>query len=179
MPEASFNPESLAYVEGPKKKRFRLPLPSKKSIVILSIFVVGIAIGAGGIFGYLHFKKTPAPVAEQLPDNQPPQAVLGLIETVEKKIPNIPKNEIPSVATIKDLSELSDQEFLEGAKVGDRLMIYSAAKLAILYRPSTNEVIRQGPVEIIGEASGEDTASSSSAVLSASDSAVPALRIKY
>ncbi len=179
MAENVFNPEQLAYVEPTKKPRkFSFLKPNKKAFVISLIFVFGIVMGAGGIFGYLQLKKTPVPV-EQLQDDKPPQEVLGLIETVEKKVPNIPKNEIPSVATVKDLADLSDQEFLAGAKVGDRIMIYSASKRAILYRPSTNEVIRQGPVEIIGEETDEAEKASSSAVLSASDSAVPALRIKY
>lgn len=177
------NPEDLAYRE-PRKRKFSLPklrrppVLSKKSFLIIGLFVSGIVLGAGGIFGYMHFKNQPPPIAADIPDDKPPQDVLGLIETVEKHVPNIPKNEIPSVATIKDLETLSDQAFFEGAAEGDRLMIYAVNKRAFLYRPSTNTVIRQGPVEVIGEES-ENTSATSSAVLSASDSAQPALRIKY
>jgi hypothetical protein len=181
------NPEELAYREPPKRKfQFRLPsfrkppVPNKKYVLITSLFISGIVLGAGGIFGWQYYKNLPPPTVAEVPDDKPPQDVLGLIESVEKDVPSIPKNEIPSVATIKDLDSLSDQAFFEGAVEGDRLMIYTVNKRAFLYRPSTGKVVRQGPVEVIGE-EDENAPASASAVLSASDSAkeAPALRIKY
>jgi hypothetical protein len=175
------NPEELAY-RAPQKKKFRLPTlkkpptPSKKSLLISGIFMFGILLGAGAIFGYQYYLNRPAPVVEDKPEVVP-QEVLGLIEKVETKVPDIPKNEFPSVATVKDLATLSDQEFFQGAQVGDKILIYSVSKRAFLYRPSTDTLVRNAPVEIIGEA--EETEASSSAVLSASDSAQPALRIQY
>lgn len=177
------NPEELAYREQPKKRfQFRLPafpkprLPKKKHLLVGGLFMMGIILGAGGFFGYQYFMNRPAVIAEDKPETVP-QGVLGLIEKVETKVPDIPKNEFPSVATVKDLNTLSDQAFFQGAQVGDKILIYSVSKRAILYRPGSHTVVRQGPVEIIGE--NDEIDASSSAVLSASDSAQPALRIKY
>jgi hypothetical protein len=181
-----FNPEDLAYRETPKKRfRFRIRLPrfsphsfKNPKVYVPTILLFGVMLGAGGLIGYQMYKTAvPPSVESEMPEDAPPQDVLGLIESVEKKVPDIPKNELPSVATVKDLKSLSDQAFFQGAQVGDRIMIYSVSKRAILFRPSTNEIVRQGPVEIVGE--NQDENASSSAVLSASDSAQPALRIKY
>jgi hypothetical protein len=173
------NPEDLAYRE-PKKKRLRLPKivkPNKRSVIVSAMFILGIALGAGGIFGWQYYANRPPALPEEIPNNTPPQAVLGLIESVEKHAPSIPKNEFPSVATVKDIGELSDQAFFDGAVKGDKVMIYAAAKRAYLYRPSTKQLIRQGPVEVVGDK--EEVASSNSAVLSASTSAEVPLRVQY
>lgn len=169
------DPTQLVYRE-PKKKKFRVP--KKKDVIVSIIFFFGVTLGAGGIFAYQYYMNKPVPVAatEELPDKPPPQEVLGLIETVETSVPDIPKNEYPSIATIDDVSKLSDQAFFDGAKEGDKLMIYTVSKRAILYRPDTKQVVRQAPVEVVGD---KEEVSSSSSVLSASDSGQPALRIKY
>lgn len=177
-----FNPEDLAYREPEPKKKKGFPRPNKWAFLVPIFLLFGIAIGVGGIYVYQNYiieqeEPPEVPLAEL---NAPPQDVLELIEDVEVDYPEIPKNEIPSVATISDIKSLSDQAFFDGAQEGDRLMIYAAAHMAILYRPSTNEIVRRGPLEIVNE-EGEtsENASSESAVLSASDSAIPALRIKY
>lgn len=159
-----FTRPSIAFFKHPK-------------VLIPTILLLGISLGIGGLIGYQYFKASTPPVSDTIEENKAPQDVLALIESVEKHVPDLPKNEFPSVATVKELNKLSDQAFFEGAKEGDKVMIYTVSKRAFLFRPDTGEVIRQGPVQIVGD--NEDIVASSSAVLSASDSASPALRIKY
>jgi hypothetical protein len=64
------------------------------------------------------------------------------------KIYNLPTGEQPTVAEIKDISKLQGQAFFKGAQDGDYLLIYSNAKIALIYRQSTNQLINVGPVEI-------------------------------
>ena len=70
----------------------------------------------------------------------------ALIEKVGQLI-ELP-NEQPTIATVTDLEALKGQEFFEKAQLGDKVLIYTGAKKAFLYRPSTNKVIEVAPVNI-------------------------------
>jgi hypothetical protein len=52
------------------------------------------------------------------------------------------------VATVSDASKLQSQQFFAKAQNGDKVLIFTNAKRAVLYRPSTNKVIEYAPVNI-------------------------------
>ena len=60
----------------------------------------------------------------------------------------LPQNETPSLATVSDPSKLQDQKFFANAKSGDKVLIYSLAKKAILYSPSLHKVVEVAPVNL-------------------------------
>jgi hypothetical protein len=64
------------------------------------------------------------------------------------KLYDLPKDEKPSVATVKDKEKLKDQPFFAKAENNDVTLIYSGAKLAILYRPSSNQIINVSSVTL-------------------------------
>ncbi len=68
------------------------------------------------------------------------------VVNVVGKLITLPTGETPSLATVSDVSKLQDQIFFKNAQDGDRVLIYTEAKKAILYRPSTNKVIDVAPV---------------------------------
>jgi hypothetical protein len=70
-----------------------------------------------------------------------------LIEKVGK-IYDLPKDEKPTVALISDKNKLKDQSFFEKAQNGDYLIMYTNAKLALLYREKENKLINVGPITI-------------------------------
>lgn len=71
---------------------------------------------------------------------------------------SLPVGEDPVVATVTDPEVLKDQAFFAQAKKGDKVLIYSQAKKAILYDPLANKIIEvapwtignQVPVESVG-----------------------------
>ncbi|MBI5357887.1 hypothetical protein HZB74_03515 [Candidatus Saccharibacteria bacterium] len=65
----------------------------------------------------------------------------------------VPQGEEPTIATVQDVSKLQNQAFFKNAQNGDKVLIYSQAKKAILYRPSTDKIIEVGPVNI-GDSQG-------------------------
>jgi len=53
----------------------------------------------------------------------------------------LPAGEQPTLATVTDQDKLKGQDFFAHAQNGDKLLVYSNAKKAILFRPSTGKVI--------------------------------------
>ena|SRR4030042_2783446 len=53
----------------------------------------------------------------------------------------LPTGEQPSLATVSDKNKLKGQDFFSRARNGDKLLIYSKARKAILYRPLEGKII--------------------------------------
>lgn len=60
----------------------------------------------------------------------------------------LPQDEVPTIATVSDPEALKDQSFFNHAKKGDKVLIYSNAKLAILYDPSADKIITIAPLSL-------------------------------
>lgn len=63
----------------------------------------------------------------------------------------LPGDEKPVVATVEDKEKLKDQPFFNDAQNGDKLIIYTTAKKAIVYRESENKIINVGPIAVTAE----------------------------
>lgn len=115
--------------------------------VILWIVGTVVLVGVGtGFFIHSRFQ------ASKVPDNQTNQRsaqeeVKKLVSEVGKLI-ELPTGEDPTVATVTDISKLKDQPFFARAKNGDKVLIYTTAKKAILYDPSLKKVIDVAPINI-------------------------------
>jgi hypothetical protein len=115
--------------EEPKKKF------SVKLIFGLMLFVFFIgAIGFGGYF-YFQYKKVlkNSSVGAQ-------SETKALTEKIGKFV-DLPTDEDPTIAEVKDTEKLKGQIFFSSAQNGDKVLIYSKKKKAVLYRPETNKVI--------------------------------------
>jgi hypothetical protein len=53
-----------------------------------------------------------------------------------------------TMATILDPAELADQPFFMSAQKGDKVLLYTNAKKAILYSPSQNKIVDVAPVNL-------------------------------
>ena len=140
-----------AHVPTPHKRRRGLgPLKEPKRLIlwliVLILFVAAIGTAAYYIKRYndsqKQLKKVSA-TSQQTAQDQNQQ----LISKIGKLTP-LPANETPTIATVTDITKLADQPFFANAKDGDKVLIYTQAKKAYLYRPATNKLINIAPVNL-------------------------------
>jgi len=81
------------------------------------------------------------------PQARAQKEVASLVAKVSQLIV-LPENETPTVATVSDVEALSAQPFFAKASNGDKVLIYTSAKKAILYNPEMNKVVEIAPVNI-------------------------------
>ncbi len=116
----------------------------KTSKIILWLVLVIIFLGAGGAAAYFYTKyrqvvKNPEIITKAEKD--------WLIEKVSRLM-SLPQGEEPSIATVLDRDKLKDQPFFKDAENGDKILIYTKAQKAILYRPSADKIIEVMPIVI-------------------------------
>lgn len=121
-----------------------LSLPKRFLIPIAVALIIAVA-SIPSYYFYNQYQKS-----QQLLKN-PTEAAKEEVNALVAKVGQLlelPQGEKPTVATVSDKDKLKDQAFFAKAENGDKVLIYTNAKKAILYRPSTNKVIDVAPVNI-------------------------------
>lgn len=62
----------------------------------------------------------------------------------------LPDGEAPNMLTVTDPAQLKDQPFFARAEAGDKVLIYTNAKKAILYSIAKNKIVEVAPLNIGG-----------------------------
>jgi hypothetical protein len=73
------------------------------------------------------------------------------------KLMVLPEDETPTVATVSDLEKLQGQEFFANAKVGNKVLIYTKHKKAILYDPELHKIVEVAPLNLGASNAASDT----------------------
>ena len=113
----------------------------KFTLILLTALVLLFAFTS-----FYFYNKSKVPTAEDL-DKTAQAEVSKLVEKVGKLIV-LPEGETPTVATVTDLAALKDQPFFAQAKLGDKVLIYSNAKKAILYSVLLEKIIEVSPLNV-------------------------------
>ncbi len=113
---------------------------SKQKFMNIGISLVAlIAIGLGAYFYYqLHNLK----VNEELTLTKEAEDLLSSVA----KLYLIPTGEEPTIATVSDPNALRGQSFFTASQKGDKVLIFTKAGKAVLYRPSINKIIETAPI---------------------------------
>lgn len=111
----------------------------------LIMVLIPLLIGAAG--GAYTIKLKPELLGLSKGQQQVQAEVDTLVSEVGKLI-SLPSDEKPTVATITDIEKLKDQPFFKNAKNGDKVLIFTNAKKAILYRQAEKRIIEVGAVNI-------------------------------
>ena len=149
--------------------------PVKKSAnlrrVLRSVFfglAILLSIGAAGYY-YWQYSDL-----RQHPEKLSTQTALDLKKEVSRII--LLPDEEPQIAVVQDVDKLKrEQSFFDNANNGDKVLIFSVAKKAVLYRPSERKIIEVGPVNqsaLDSAESAESTPSTSSSTSSTSTSPI-------
>ncbi len=126
------------------------PAPTKKSahkrkktkFIIIGLLVLIVVLGGTAGYFYSKYQKV-----KNNPETVAKEETASLEKTLSKLM-TLPTGETPSVATIIDKDKLKDQAFFNNAANGDKVLIYTKAQKAIIYRPSTNKIINVGPISL-------------------------------
>lgn len=110
--------------------------------IVLWVILIGIAAG-GAYFGYHYYQKYQQ--VKQNPDIITKEETNWLVDRVSRLM-TLPTDEVPTIATVVDKEKLKDQSFFANSENGDKVLVYTKAKKAILYRPNTDKIIEVGPV---------------------------------
>lgn len=131
----------------PQSKRKKFKLSKKRVKTLFVLFVVLAVLGSGG---YLYKRNSDLSAENRLLSNptevakQQQEELVALVGALVV----LPSGETPTVATVSDAAKLKDQAFFVEAQNGDKVLIYTKAKKAYLYRPSTDKLINIAPVNI-------------------------------
>jgi hypothetical protein len=112
----------------------------KKNIFLaIMLLVIIILIGVAANF---YFKAKNLQTESQTATASEVQKIVGEVS----KLIILPSDEVPTVATIQDPAKLRSQAFFANAKEGDKVLIYSGARKAILYDPLKKIIVEVAPL---------------------------------
>ena len=108
--------------------------------LVFPLVFIGAVLSAGYFYNqYRVLRNNPQRIAEE--------EVQDVMTQVGKLIV-LPEGEAPTVATVTDAEPLKNQPFFVNAKNGDKVLIYTNARKAILYRPDENKLIEFDPLNL-------------------------------
>jgi hypothetical protein len=140
-PAAAPEPET-----NPPRQRRPAKLPRRFSWrPLIALIVLAALIYLA--YGYVHTKHQLDRLSN--PKIAAESATQQLVDKVSRLV-QLPTGETPTIATVNDAAKLKNQAFFANAKDGDKVLIYSKANRAVLYRPSADRVIEFSSVNLTG-----------------------------
>ncbi len=119
----------------------KLHLPSLPIVLSIVIFLSGLCVAGYFYFQYQSLKNMPTPAAKATEEKKQLATEVG-------KLMLLPSDELPTIAIVTDITKLKDQPFFNHASNGQKVLIYTKAKLAIIYDPKQKKIINVGPLNV-------------------------------
>lgn len=118
------------------------------------LYIIFGILFAGSLGTSFYFYRQYTALYRTLPQAAQEEAKKLVVEVGRLII--LPTNEQPTIATVTDPVGLRDQPFFANAKKGDKVLIYTNAKKAILYNPTEGKIVEVAPISI-GQAPTDST----------------------
>src|SRR3989344_8203323 len=112
---------------------------NKLTTILIAVVVVA--------FGSAYYFYSEYSALKQNPNKLVQEETSKLVAQVGKLIV-LPDGETPTVATVSDPEKLQSQPFFAKAKKGDRVLIYTNNKKAILYDVENHKIVEVAPINI-------------------------------
>ncbi len=119
----------------------------KRYFITTFIIILFFASSGAAYYFYSQWKK-----ATTVPSQQ---EEMESVRSIISNYMELPQGENPTIATVVDKQKLADQPFFTHAENGDKVLIYTNARKAILYRPTTKKVVEVAPIYFDETAAGE------------------------
>lgn len=117
-----------------------------KPLTIVIALVLSLGLAGASYYLYQNSQQELAKIKND-PRSVAQEEAKALIAKIGGLIA-LPAGEDPTVATITDKEKLKDQPFFAKTENGDKVLIYTSAKKAYLYRESINKIIDVAPINI-------------------------------
>lgn len=115
----------------------------KYAPVLVTILAV-LAVAGAALAFYFYIKTGGLKTNPQTPVQEENSVIISKVS----RLMFLPADEQPTVATVSDPEKLKDQAFFANAKKGDKVLIYTNAKKAILYDPEADKIVEVAPLNI-------------------------------
>lgn len=125
-----------------------------QKLVAVFFFLAVVGLIGAGYYYYQYHRALQLSSTTNLQKSA--QAEVKQLVSQVGKLMDLPQGEDPTVATITDISKLKDQPFFAQAQNGDKVLIYTNSKKAILFDPKADKIIDVAPVNI-GSSSAQPT----------------------
>ena len=109
-----------------------------RKVILFTIIVIAVTGIAVSSFFYMKYQNAQNIINKSGLAGQ--QGAQDLVNKVSHFI-SLPEGELPTIATVNDYKKLKDQPFFQKSQNGDKVLIYTKAKKAYLYRLSTDKLI--------------------------------------
>jgi hypothetical protein len=119
----------------------------KRLLIKVIPYLIVAVLAGGGIFYIARTKPEIFGLPKGNAAEQAQAEVDALVAEVGK-VMSLPSDEKPTVASVTDIEKVKDQPFFKNAQNGDKVLVYTNAKKAILYRPSDKRIIEVGAVSM-------------------------------
>lgn len=119
----------------------------KKRLINKTALYTAILVVLAAAAGYFYWQNRQNLAKLNNPNQASEQETKELTEKVGKLM-DLPKDESPTIISVVDKEKVKEQAFFTSAENGDKVLVYTAAKKAILYRPATGKIVEVGPVDI-------------------------------
>lgn len=106
------------------------------SSIVISLF----SLLAVFFFYHKYWVNSPEKLAER--------EINQLVKSVARLI-DLPADELPVVATVKNTDELKEQTFFSNAKIGYKILIYEKNKKAIMYNPESDKIVEVSHIGVL------------------------------
>lgn len=138
--QAPFVPDGNSVLPAVKRSRFKF----WAVFVLVMIFVVGSLVYVFKVQRDSRLAREELNKIKNSPQELAKQETERLLSQLEKLIV-LPGDEQPTIATVTDIDKLKDQPFFVNGKVGDKVIIYTQAQKAILFRPAESKIVEVAP----------------------------------
>ena len=135
-------------ITEPAKKPLKANNKRLSKVLKSKLFGFAIIVVIAAIPSFYFYHKNQ--LAEQRlrdPNTANQQVIDEVVKKVGRHI-QLPTGEQPTLASVSDVSKVKGQPFFANAENGDKVLVYTQARKAILYRPSKDLIIEVAPLNV-------------------------------